>query len=41
MQGRITSWNDGAERLFGHSTAQALGRTVAELLVPPHLQHEE
>lgn len=41
MQGRITSWNRGAERLFGHSAAQALGRTVAELLVPAHLLHEE
>lgn len=41
MDGRITSWNRGAERLFGHSTEQAIGRTVAELLVPPHLKHEE
>ncbi|MYM66686.1 PAS domain S-box protein [Pseudoduganella sp. FT55W] len=41
MQGRITSWNRGAERLFGHSAAQALGHTVGELLVPVHLQYEE
>jgi PAS domain S-box-containing protein len=41
MDGRITSWNRGAERLFGHSAEQAIGRTVAELLVPPHLKHEE
>ncbi|WP_167761236.1 hybrid sensor histidine kinase/response regulator [Duganella callida] len=41
LQGRITSWNRGAERLFGYSAEQALGRTVGELLVPPHLQHEE
>jgi PAS domain S-box-containing protein len=41
LQGRITSWNRGAERLFGHAAGAVLGRTVGEVLVPAHLQHEE
>src|SRR5207253_6367399 len=30
----VTSWNAGAERLFGHPPSQALGRDVAGLLFP-------
>jgi PAS domain S-box-containing protein len=33
-EGRITAWNDGAERLFGHVARDALGRTL-DLIVPP------
>jgi PAS domain S-box-containing protein len=38
-EGRIASWNRGAERLFDYSAAQVLGKEVA-LLVPPHLHGE-
>jgi PAS domain S-box-containing protein len=31
-EGRITSWNRGAERIFGWTEAEALGRKVPELL---------
>lgn len=33
-QGRITFWNDSAERIFGWSASEALGRDVHELLAP-------
>ena len=32
--GRVVEFNPSAERLFGYSRAEALGRTVAELIVP-------
>jgi PAS domain S-box-containing protein len=38
--GRITSWNAGAERLFGFPAADALGR-FSGLLIPPGRQGEE
>jgi PAS domain S-box-containing protein len=38
-EGRIASWNRGAERLFGYSAAEVAGKQVA-LLVPPHLGGE-
>ncbi|NML15670.1 PAS domain S-box protein [Azohydromonas caseinilytica] len=33
LDGVITSWNGGAERMYGHTAAQALGRPLA-LIVP-------
>jgi diguanylate cyclase (GGDEF)-like protein/PAS domain S-box-containing protein len=41
-RGRITDWNAQAEATFGWRRGEVLGRTVAELLVPPRLreQHE-
>ncbi|MEU4423806.1 ATP-binding protein [Actinoplanes sp. NPDC024001] len=36
--GRITAWNVAAERLFGWSTAEALGRRATELMIPPHFR---
>ncbi len=41
LQGRITSWNRGAEILFGYARHEALGRTAAELLVPSERLDEE
>jgi PAS domain S-box-containing protein len=34
LEGVITSWNQGAERLYGYTAAEALGRSL-EFLVPP------
>jgi len=34
IEGRITGWNKGAERLFGYSTAEVLGWSAARLLTP-------
>jgi PAS domain S-box-containing protein len=34
LDGTFTSWNEGAERLYGYSAAEALGRPVSILLPP-------
>jgi PAS domain S-box-containing protein len=39
LDGRITSWNGGAERLYGYSAEEAIGQSVA-MLVPPGREHE-
>jgi PAS domain S-box-containing protein len=36
LDGTITSWNPAAERLYGYSTAEAIGESV-KMLVPPEL----
>jgi PAS domain S-box-containing protein len=35
-----TSWNKGAERLFGYLAEEAVGKPVA-ILIPPQREHEE
>jgi diguanylate cyclase (GGDEF)-like protein/PAS domain S-box-containing protein len=37
-QGRVTAWNATAETMFGWSREEALGRTVAELIIPDDLR---
>ncbi|QEL54648.1 PAS domain S-box protein [Chromobacterium paludis] len=41
LDGVVTSWNQSAEQIFGFSAEEALGRTVAELIVPEDRLHEE
>jgi PAS domain S-box-containing protein len=41
LNGVITSWNKSAERLFGHTAEEAIGQTVADLLIPEDGQEEE
>ena len=41
LNGIITTWNKSAERLFGYTTAEAVGQAVAALLVPADRQEEE
>jgi PAS domain S-box-containing protein len=36
----ITSWNYGAERLFGYSAAEAIGRPITILIPEDHLDEE-
>jgi PAS domain S-box-containing protein len=40
LNGIITSWNQGAERIFGHTAAEMIGRSV-RLLIPEELQGQE
>ena len=36
--GSVTAWDDGAEKLFGYTPEQAVGRPVGELIVPRELR---
>ncbi|HEX7281363.1 MAG TPA: PAS domain S-box protein, partial [Vicinamibacterales bacterium] len=36
----ITSWNPGAERIFGYSADEAIGQSI-RMIIPAHLQSEE
>jgi PAS domain S-box-containing protein len=40
LDGVIVSWNSGAERLFGYTAAEAIGRPVT-MLIPPERIDEE
>ena len=40
LDGTITSWNAGAQRIFGWSETEAIGKPMT-LLVPPGLEDEE
>jgi PAS domain S-box-containing protein len=40
LNGIITSWNRGAERIFGYSGAEIIGQSVV-VLIPPDRQQEE
>ena len=41
LNGIIKSWNRSAERLFGYTAAEAIGQSVATLLIPADRQEEE
>ena len=40
LEGIIASWNAGAERIFGYTTAEAVGKPVT-MLIPPNREEEE
>ena len=40
LDGTVTSWNPGAERLFGWTEEEMVGRKV-DVLLPPERRHEE
>ncbi|MBV9761108.1 MAG: PAS domain S-box protein [Acidobacteriaceae bacterium] len=41
LEGVVTSWNKSAEHLFGYTAAEAIGRTIASLIIPSDRQEEE
>src|SRR2546423_5373543 len=41
LRGVVTSWNPAAEKLFGYSAAEAIGRSITELIIPADRLHEE
>lgn len=43
LDGRIISWNRGAEKLFGYKEKEALGKSAIELLIPSEKlrEHQE
>ncbi|MDB6006692.1 MAG: hypothetical protein JWR15_3679 [Prosthecobacter sp.] len=40
LEGVITSWNRGAEKIFGYTAAEVIGQPLLRLF-PPERQHEE
>src|SRR4028118_470528 len=40
LDGIITSWNDGASRIFGYTAEEVIGKPVV-ILIPPEHQDEE
>jgi PAS domain S-box-containing protein len=40
-EGVVTDWNRAAERMFGYTAAEAVGRTVLDLIVPADHREEE
>jgi len=41
LEGQITYWNKGAERVFGYASIEAVDRFLIELTVPPDRVEEE
>jgi PAS domain S-box-containing protein len=40
LDGIITSWNEGAERIFGYMAEEVIGKSII-ILIPPDRHHEE
>src|SRR5687768_4281369 len=40
LEGTITTWNRGAERIFGYSSEEAIGKNIT-IIIPEERIHEE
>ncbi|HEV2836766.1 MAG TPA: PAS domain S-box protein [Pyrinomonadaceae bacterium] len=40
LDGIITSWNEGAERIFGYTAEEAIGQPITIIIPPEHLDEE-
>ena len=40
LDGIITSWNQGAERIFGHTAEEAVGQPITIIIPEDHLDEE-
>src|SRR6185369_8416670 len=40
LNGIITSWNASAERIFGYSASEAVGKSITILIPPDHIDEE-
>ena len=40
LSGIITSWNKGAERIFGYTSQEVIGRSITLIIPPDHLDEE-
>ncbi len=40
LDGIIMSWNQGAERLFGYTAAEVIGKSINMLIPPDHIEEE-
>jgi PAS domain S-box-containing protein len=40
LEGRVTSWNEGASRIFGWETSEMIGQPILRI-IPPELHDEE
>jgi signal transduction histidine kinase/DNA-binding NarL/FixJ family response regulator len=40
LEGIIMSWNQGAERLFGYTAAEVIGKSINMLIPPDHIEEE-